>query len=135
MLLTDPAWATIRSALADRSPVSIACTATGPEPAPSLHIDIVPTTFENPVDGMTYVAPEGWKAYRPDPTKPRAAATSEDSKERANKRVVMGGIVLLTNPSPAECDGTHLANWVLNLNAAMEAALATAPGLCSFFSL
>ncbi|PVF98577.1 hypothetical protein CPB86DRAFT_873255 [Serendipita vermifera] len=124
VLLTDPAWATIRSALTHRSPVSIACTPTGPEPAPSIHIDVMETTFENPVDGKTYIAPGGWKTYRPDPSKaPPATANNNNT----NKRVDMGGIVLLTNPSPAECNATHLANWLRTINSAMEAQLATAP--------
>jgi hypothetical protein len=124
VFLTNPAWLTIRSALLNRTSVSIACTSGRSGSIPSFHINILETTFINPVDGLSYIAPDGWKQYQPNTTKPRAVKTTHDS----NKRVEIGRVVLLSNPSPSDCDAGELADWMVHLNRKMESILADTPG-------
>jgi hypothetical protein len=101
----------------------------GSESAPLLHIDIVETTFENSVDGLTYVAPDGWKQYRREHIVPRPATEHGDNKEAINTRVKLSGrTTFLSNPLPGDCDGAQLAKWVLSLESAIETQLASAPG-------
>ncbi|PVF98578.1 hypothetical protein CPB86DRAFT_873256 [Serendipita vermifera] len=123
VFLTNPAWFTIRSALINRAPVSIACTRSRSGRVPSLHINILETTFINPVDGLSYIAPEGWQQFKPNPTKTRAGKRPRGS----NKRIEMGRVVLLSNPSPSDCDADKLADWMVNLTNTMENQLANTP--------
>ena len=120
LMLTQSSWDRLRAAIASGSPIELA----GADPLLGFALTWVEETYQNPVDGRTYVAQGGWQTYPP-----RGAAPAAETATTA-RAVRLAGVRLLQ--AEAEMDARievkAFAQYTRDLETALDGAIGADPG-------